>query len=87
MEETQLFTVVSSGRTRSNGQQLEHRKFHTNMWKNFFTVTLIEHWNQVTQRGCGVSFFGDIQDPSGHLPVRPTYCREAALAGVGLDDL
>jgi len=24
---------------------------------------------QVVQRGCGVSIYGDIQDPSGHLPV------------------
>jgi len=27
---------------------------------------------QAAQRGCGVSFCGDVQDPSGHLPVRPT---------------
>ena len=24
---------------------------------------------QAAQGGCGVSFYGDIQDPSGHLPV------------------
>jgi len=26
---------------------------------------------QVTQRDCGVSFYGDIQDPSKCLPVQP----------------
>ena len=25
---------------------------------------------QVVQGDCRVSFYGDIQDPSGHLPVR-----------------
>jgi len=25
---------------------------------------------EIARRGCGVSFFGDIQDPSGHLPVQ-----------------
>ena len=24
---------------------------------------------QAAQRDCGVSFYGDIQDPFGHLPV------------------
>jgi len=37
------------------------------MRKNFFTRTL----EQFAQRGIGVSFCGDIQEPSGHLPVRP----------------
>ena len=27
---------------------------------------------QVAWTGCGISFFGDIQNLSGHLPVRPT---------------
>jgi len=66
MNEAGLFLVVCSNRTRSNGLKLEHRKFHTNMQKNFFTLRLME---QVAQSGCGVFFYGDIQDPSGHLPV------------------
>ena len=41
---------------------------------------------QAVQRGCGVSFSGDVQDPPGHLPVQPAvgslFCR-----GGGLDDL
>jgi len=35
MDEARLFLVVYSNRTRSNGQKLEHRKFHTNIQKNF----------------------------------------------------
>jgi len=62
-----LFSVMCSYRTRSNGLKLEYRRFCTNMRKNFFTRTL----EQFAQRGIGVSFCGDIQEPSGHLPVRP----------------
>ena len=37
---------------------------------------------QAAQGGCGVSFSGDIQDPSGQGPVQPAvYSRR-----VGLDD-
>ena len=32
MDEDRLFLVVCSGRTRSNGLKLEHKKFHTNTW-------------------------------------------------------
>jgi len=35
---------------------------------------------QATQGGCGVSFSGDIQDPSGQGPVQPAV-GDPALAG------
>jgi len=30
-----------------NRQKLEHRKFHTNVQKNLFTVRMTEHWNSL----------------------------------------
>ena len=35
--------MVCSDRIRSNGLKLEHRKFRTNMQKNFFMVMVTEH--------------------------------------------
>ena len=46
MDEARLFLVMCSSRT-SNGLKLEHRKFHTNTWKNLLMVKVIEHWNRL----------------------------------------
>ena len=46
IDESRLFSVVCSSRTKSNGLKLEHRKSHTNMRKNF-TVRVTEHWNRL----------------------------------------
>lgn len=39
--------VVHSNRTRSNNLKFEHRKFCTNIQKNFFTVRVMKHWNRL----------------------------------------
>jgi len=49
MDEARIFSVVRSNRTRSNGLQLEHRKFCTNIRKNFFMVMVMEHWNRLSR--------------------------------------
>jgi len=47
LDEARSFSVVFSNWTRSNGLKLEHRKFCTNMWKNFFMVRMVEIWNRL----------------------------------------
>ena len=49
MGEVRLFLVVCSNRTRNNGLNLEYRKFHKNMWKNFFMVMVMKHWNRLVR--------------------------------------
>ena len=71
MDEARLSSVVYSDRARSNGLKLEHKKFHTNMWKSFFMVRVTELRKEVAQRIYLVSFYGDTQDPSGLSPVCP----------------
>jgi len=41
---------------------------------------------QAAQRGCGVSFSGDIENPPGQGPVQPAVGDPASAGGVGLDD-
>lgn len=51
-------SVMCSDRTKTSGLKLEHRKLHTTMQKNFFTVRVMEGdgaLEQVVQRGCGLT--------------------------------
>jgi len=44
---TDSFWWWASIEQKKNEQKLEHRKFHTNMGKNFFTMRVTEHWNRL----------------------------------------
>ena len=79
MDEAGLFSEMCSDRTRSNGQKLEHRKFHKNMWRNF-TVRVPKLWDRNAQRGCGVSF-------SGRRPIwMPTLVLDIRINQVGYQE-
>jgi len=41
------FSVVPSDRTKDNRHKLKQRKFHLNMWKNFFILRVMEPWNRL----------------------------------------
>ena len=39
--------MAYSDRTSGNRQKLEYRDFHTDIRKNFFTLSVTEHWNKL----------------------------------------
>lgn len=79
MDETRIISVVCSDRTRSNGLKLDHRKFHTNTWGNFFMVRVMEHWNRLPREV--VEFLVWRLSRPFWTSTYVTYCREPALAG------
>jgi len=79
VDEVRLFSVVPGNKTRGNRHRLEHRKFHTNMRKLLYFEGY-RALEQADQRGCGISFSGDIQNQPGCFAAL-TYSKEPALAG------
>ena len=62
---------LCSDRTRRSGLKLAYRKFHTSMWKGFFTIRVTEHRNRLPRKVVESSSVGIFQDPSGCLRVQP----------------
>jgi len=66
-----LFSVVLRDRTRGNGHKLKHRKFNISIGNNFLLFFFFyceggQTLERATQRGCGVSTCGHIQNLAGH---------------------
>ena len=66
MDEARLFSVLCSNRTRRNGLKLEHWLPYQHA-EEFLYGKVDGALEQAAQRGCGVTFFGDIQGLPGHL--------------------
>jgi len=67
-EETRLFSVVPSDRSRGNGRNLKCMKLHLNTKNPTFYSGGDQTLTQVSQIGFEVSLFGNIKKPSGHDP-------------------
>ena len=80
-----LFLVVYGDRTGKH-HKLEHRKFCTNVQRKFFIVRVREHWKELPREVVDSPFSGDIQDPSGHLPVQHAV-GGMLYRGVGFNEL
>ena len=76
-----LFSVVPRDRTRGNGHK-QAQEVPSEHEEELLPSEGDRALEQAAQRGCGVSFSGDIQDPPGQGPVQPTVGDPASAGGV-----
>ena len=71
MDGARLFSAVPSDRTRGQWEQTGTQGVPYEHGEKlvYFGGGRILAW--AAQRGCGVSFSGNTQNPSGHFPVQP----------------
>ena len=74
-------THLGGDRTRRNGCKLKYRKFSLSRRRSCEGSQTVE---QVAQRGCGLSIFGDTQNLTGHGPGQPAVADPALSRGLAL---
>lgn len=65
-DRVRLVSDMPNDRTRGDGHKLKHRRFPLHSRKQFFHCDSYLALAQTAQGGCGDSFLGDTQEPSGH---------------------
>ena len=71
MDKARMFLMVRSKKTKWPKISGINQKAASNMRENFVMLKGDGALEQVSQRGCGVSFYGGIQDLSGCLSMLP----------------
>ena len=46
-DKARFFSMVRGNKTRGSSHKPKHRKFCTNVHKNFFTVRVMKHWSRL----------------------------------------
>jgi len=76
----QTLFSVSPRQDKGQGAQTEAQEFLSELDEEFFPSEGDRALKQAAQKGCGVSFSGDIQNPPGGGPVQPAL-GDPAFAG------
>jgi len=85
----EIFTRVSSGRTRCNGFELEEGRFRLDTWKNFFTMRLVKHWHRLPREVIDAPSLETLKVRLDRAPSNLTELNTSLLSAgrAGLDDL